>query len=391
VVKDARALMKRAPKTRGGEGVQRLLVERGLTRSEGTRSASHWFAMVFCSEGRPMPNGLIVLYIVYCAVCSGIGLLLHLDPEDDSPRLFIATAPVSLIGGFLAFLLVLRTNSSYDRWWEGRKVWGMVVNRTRDLSRQAIGWVDDPAVAEYLCRWCIAFAVSLKEHLRGLKVNDNELEGILPEVEADRIREVQHAPNYVLEHMTELLRLARKTGALSDYQAMTLDANITSFHDSLGKCERILKTPMPFAYVVHLRSFATIWLLALPWALLDGLRWGVIPACTIIAYCILGLEVIGWEIENPFGHDYNDLPLDVICVTIRTNILEILARYQQHQEEDEGVALVVGDGEPVMVTTSRKSFEQFEEPVMTDAPLLAGQVVRRKCIDEPHSVPSTRL
>lgn len=115
---------------------------------------------------------------------------------------------------------------------------------------------------------------------------------------------------------------------------MALDANLTQYEDDLGACERILKTKMPFAYIIHLRFFLVIWLLALPFVLVAKLQWGAIPLSMAIYVALVGLEMIGVEIENPFGHDYNDLPLDSITDdTITTNLLELLERHGRAADE----------------------------------------------------------
>jgi hypothetical protein len=103
------------------------------------------------------------------------------------------------------------------------------------------------------------------------------------------------------------------------------------FEDELGACERILKTPFPYGYVVHLRTFMLLWLLSLPFALVEVAGWLTIPICIAVAYALLGIESIAVEIENPFGHDYNDLPLATICQTIESNCYELLGRRIQHQ------------------------------------------------------------
>ena len=252
------------------------------------------------------------------------------DPEELCWPYSLETPyqTVSVVGAALFFLMVFRTNASYDRWWEGRKKWGMIINRTRDFARQTCGFVDEHFLVDNMVRWTVAFAVCTKRHLRFERELD-ELEGKLAADEIERIQEAKHMPLYCLERLTTYTRTALESPRnklMSDITFAAMDANLTQFEDELGACERILKTPFPYAYVVHLRTFMTLWLTALPFALLSSCGWLTIPTVAMVAYALLGIETIGVEIENPFGHDFNDLPLDTICDTISTNLFELLAR-----------------------------------------------------------------
>ncbi len=243
------------------------------------------------------------------------------------------------VGLALGLLLVFRTNSAYDRFWEGRKRWGMIVNRTRDLARQVLVWIDgNPQLRDRLVRWVIAFAITTKRHLRGER-EAPEILRVLPQADLDRILAADHMPLYATEVIARGLREARDAGELSDYRAMALDANLTQFLDDLGACERILKTPMPFAYVMHLRRFLAVWCLTLPFVLVHPLGWAQVPAIAVIAYALLGIEEIGVQIEDPFGHDHNDLPLDDICATIEKNCLELLERDRERGSIEPAAAL----------------------------------------------------
>eukprot|EP01043_Picozoa_sp_COSAG02_P010712 COSAG02_NODE_382_length_23409_cov_45.812999_6_plen_356_part_00 len=156
---------------------------------------------------------------------------------------------VSVVGAALFFLVVFRTNASYDRWWEGRKKWGMIINRTRDFARQACSFVDDHFLVDNMVRWTVAFAVCTKRHLRFERDLD-ELEGKLEEKEIEQIQEAKHMPLYCLERLSQYCRQALESPQspiVSDITFTAMDANLTQFEDELGACERILKTPFPCA------------------------------------------------------------------------------------------------------------------------------------------------
>jgi hypothetical protein len=157
---------------------------------------------------------------------------------------------VSVVGAALFFLVVFRTNASYDRWWEGRKKWGMIINRTRDFARQACSFVDEHFLVDNMVRWTVAFAVCTKRHLRFERDLD-ELEGKLKDEEIKRIQEAKHMPLYCLERLSQYCRQALESPQspiVSDITFTAMDANLTQFEDELGACERILKTPFPCAH-----------------------------------------------------------------------------------------------------------------------------------------------
>ena len=280
---------------------------------------SDWARHLFTFRGSVLVK-IMGRIMVISAFALGV-LLWH----QNQPFSSLPATPHALVGLALGLLLVFRTNSAYDRFWEGRKRWGMIVNRSRDLSRQVLAWMEVPTPRrERVVRHIAAYAVTTKRHLRSEKDLD-ELEGFLPDADLEAIRAAQHRPLKVAEVITSELVLARREGGLSDYAAMTLDGNLTRLIDDLGACERILKTPIPFAYVMHLRRFLFVFLLTLPFVLVE-MGWAMVASVAVITYALIGIEEIGVQIEDPFGHDLNDLPIDEICETIQANLMELLDR-----------------------------------------------------------------
>lgn len=229
----------------------------------------------------------------------------------------------TLMGVAMGMLLVFRTSSSYDRFWEGRKLWGGIVNETRNLIRGAVvHFSHDPELLARLTRWTAAFPWASMHALRGtdgLGPQAHEL----PPGEAKDAVDAQHTPLAVAVKMSECLREARDRGHISDMVLTSLDQNVQLLIDYLGGCERIRKTPMPFAYAVHLRRALVLYCFTLPFAMVETFGWTTVVDVLVLAYTFFGIEEIGVEIEGPFGHDDNDLPLEDICETIHKNLYAV--------------------------------------------------------------------
>jgi ion channel-forming bestrophin family protein len=230
----------------------------------------------------------------------------------------------ALVGVALGLLLVIRTNASYDRFWEGRKMWGGYVNESRNLARAAAAFLRDrPELLEPLIKWTIAFSYSSMHALRGSKSLGPMAER-LPSNEVEEALRAQHVPSAVALRLSHLLMEARSAGHISDFITVTLDSNVQLLVDYLGACERIHKTPLPFAYVVHLRRALVLYCLTLPFALIEAYGWSTVIVALLVAFVFFGIEEIGVEIEDPFGEDDNDLPLEQICSNIERNLQAVI-------------------------------------------------------------------
>lgn len=229
----------------------------------------------------------------------------------------------SLVGTSLGLLLVFRTNASYDRFWEGRKQWGGVVNETRNLARQLATWLAaDREICNQAIRWTVAFANSTMYRLRGSR-QLGQIAERLPRSEVETTLQSNHIPMATLRRITELLHTARQRELIDGHQLQCLDHNIEQLMDYCGACERISSTPLPFAYAVHLRRALMVYCFTLPFALVSRFGLVTIPVSLVVAYVLFGIEEIGVEIEDPFGDDTNDLPLESICQTIEQNLFEL--------------------------------------------------------------------
>lgn len=229
-----------------------------------------------------------------------------------------------LVGVALGMLLVFRTNSSYDRFWEGRKLWGGIVNETRNLARAALVHLDaDRPLRDEVVHWTAAWAHAAMHSLRGQRDLGPPADR-LPPVEVQAVLGAEHVPLAVAGRITARLAEARDRGLISDYVMIDIDHNVQLLIDYLGGCERIRKTPLPFAYMVHVRRALVLYGFALPLALVSDFGWETVPVTLIVSYIFFGIEEIGVQIEDPFGHDDNDLPLNAICATIERNLSSLV-------------------------------------------------------------------
>lgn len=215
------------------------------------------------------------------------------------PLLHVASLPFTLTAPVLALLLVFRTNASYSRFDEARKAWGSNVNRTRDLARQALTWIHNNAPKlQCLLRHIKAYSFCLKDHLTEDEdsVLRKELSAFLEPSELENVMSSKHRPNYVLQVMSEVISHCE----LTQWEKMTMDANITEFHDNVGACERIFKTPIPLAYTRLTSRMLTFWHLALPFGLWNTCAWLTIPVSFMSAAALFYIEEVGVLIEEPF-------------------------------------------------------------------------------------------
>jgi putative membrane protein len=225
------------------------------------------------------------------------------------------------LGLVLGTLLVFRTNTSYDRWWEGRKLWGQLVNDARNLAIKVETCVRaDAADKQRLGRWLCDFAIALKEHLRG-RVQLTELPGFASE----RLeRQPVHVPAYISARIYDQFEAWRQNDQLGGFELLFLDQHAASLMNICGACERIQKTPISLSYRWFIRQSIGIYLLTLPLGLVQSLGWWTVVTVTMLSYFMIGIEMIAENIEDPFGFDEDDIMLDDICRNIERSVNEIL-------------------------------------------------------------------
>ena len=268
-----------------------------------------WLSVVFSLHGSVLPR--LVPRIVLAAGLGGLAAWLFMERGFKIP-----SVAHTMVGVALGLLLVFRTNASFDRWWEGRKLLGLGVNRTRDLTRQITILIEgegkeaDARRAD-LRRMVVAFYGLLRLHLRSER--DLAVLGeLLTGGEKKALEPVKNRPVVMIAWLSSRLAAEAKAGNLTEQRLQAIDVNLTTFHDILGACERILKTPVPFAYAQHIKTFLVMFCFTAPFAIVADMKWYTPIAAAILAFAMFGIDEIGVEIEDPFGYDANDLPLDAI-------------------------------------------------------------------------------
>ena len=233
-------------------------------------------------------------------------------------------APFEVAGAALGLLLILRTNAGYERWWEGRKLWGGIVNQSRNLVISALSYgPNDPLWRERLVKWAAVFPHVARCSLRGERPSREVVE-LVGEDGAAQIAASAHMPSFVALQLAALLREACDDYEMDRFAFLQLDRERAALIDHIGACERILKTPLPLVYSIKIRRFIALFLLTLPFALLHRMSsdWLVPLITMMVAYPLISLDQIGIELQNPFSSvNLSHLPLGEISATIEKNLL----------------------------------------------------------------------
>jgi putative membrane protein len=232
----------------------------------------------------------------------------------------------TLLGVALGLLLVFRTNSSYDRFWEGRKQLGMMVNRARDLQRQALTLIEGNDTAAHRLRADIGRLIGvlyalIRQYLR--KERDLSQIAGLTAAERAMLEPVAVRPCLAFTWISQRIATAARDGRLSENRLAAMDANLTAFSDNWGGAERIMKTPVPFAYAHHIKTFLLLFASTAPFAMVETMHWMTPVAAGVLAFALFGIDEIAVEIEEPFGYDANDLPLDAVGATIDRDLADM--------------------------------------------------------------------
>jgi ion channel-forming bestrophin family protein len=231
----------------------------------------------------------------------------------------------SILGVVMSFSLVFRTNTAYERWWEARKLWGQLTNSSRNLAMKlsAILPHDSQAQRAYFKQIIPVFAETLKNRLREESARV-ELFDDLDESLRNKIDSTKHLPNQVNRMLIERVYQLEKEGKITPHQLLTLEPDMRVFAEVAGACERIKNTPIPYSYSAFIKKFILIYVLTLPFGFAFSLGYLCIPVVGFIFYVLASLELIAEEIEDPFGSDENDLPLNRMVEGMKMQIDELL-------------------------------------------------------------------
>ena len=240
---------------------------------------------------------------------------------EDLARLEKLKDVFALVGFVLSLLLVFRTNTAYDRWWEGRKKWGELVNNSRNLAIKIGSMTTNKENEIYFSRMIPNYAYAMKEHLRdGVKLNELDL----TKVELNEIQNLGHKTSFIAKKMYSKLHQMKQHGELTQEEFLALDDNLKNFSNITGACERIKNTPIPYSYSSFLKKFIFVFVGTLPLSFVPVFGYYSAFVAVFVFYVLVSMEILAEEIEDPFGNDENDLPTDSLCEKIKDNVKEIL-------------------------------------------------------------------
>jgi putative membrane protein len=264
---------------------------------------------------------VLVIMLLYSLGCCYLMLnVLHLHEQDFQPTIHMH----SLLGIVLGLFLVFRTNTAYDRWWEGRRLWGGMVNSTRNFALKINAYIsaEDHETRDWFAKMIPNFVIAMKESLRG-SVQFNDLEAVSATFEED-LKKYKHKPNKLSAMMYNRVNELYKKGIITGDQLINLDKELKDFIDLMGACERIKNTPIPYSYMMYVKKFIVIYIATLPFGFVTAHGYYTVPIVVLITFVLMSVELIAEEIEDPFGKDLNDLPTDELSAKIKDNVREIL-------------------------------------------------------------------
>jgi len=246
----------------------------------------------------------------------------------------IPIAIPTMVGTIISLLLAFKSNQAYDRWWEARIIWGSIVNESRTLIRQVLTFYKDPDFSveandfkENFTKRQIAWCYSLGQALRN-KDAIKPIKNFISEEELNFVKNHQNIPNAILLLHARDLRNARKDKRFNTYQQVEIDNTLTRLCDAMGKCERIKNTIFPTTYSMYIRLTLCLFIVLLPFGLIDLLSWFAIPLITIIAGTFFLIERMAIHLQDPFENRPTDTPVTAISNAIEKNLMQMLNEFQ---------------------------------------------------------------
>ncbi len=237
---------------------------------------------------------------------------------EDSSHLKKIPILHSMVGFVISLLLAYRTNTAYDRWWEGRKLWGTLVNNSRNLSLKLVTMLKDDDDKFFFKKIIPSYAEVLANHLCNDEINLELFDNLDLKIDKE-----SHQPNQVAKMLYLKVNTLFDEKKITGEQLLYLNNELISFSDVCGACERIKNTPIPYSYSSFIKKFIFFYIMTLPFGLAFELGYLCIPIVVFIFYVLASLEIIAEEIEDPFGDDENDLPLRKIASNIKRHVEEI--------------------------------------------------------------------
>jgi putative membrane protein len=279
-----------------------------------------WFTFIFRFH---KADTFRTLFPIMLAIGAYAGIIGYLEVEywqlaDDSYVKNI-TIMHGMLGFVISLLLVFRTNTAYDRWWEGRKLWGSLVNNSRNLAIKLSVMLEDEKDKAYFRKIIPSYASILNKHLKDEETGKQLFDDVDLEIDHHK-----HRPNQVAKILFQKVNDLYISKKITGDQLIILNAEVLSFTEICGACERIKNTPIPYSYSAFLKKFIFFYVMTLPFGYSFSLGYYVAPVVVFIFYVLASLELIAEEIEDPFGNDENDLPTKKIAANIKKHVEELI-------------------------------------------------------------------
>lgn len=279
-----------------------------------------WFTFIFRFH---KADTFRTLFPIMLAIGAYAGIIGYLEVEywqlaDDSYVKNI-TIMHGMLGFVISLLLVFRTNTAYDRWWEGRKMWGSLVNNSRNLAIKLSVILADEKDRSFFRKIIPSYASILNKHLKDEETGKQLFDDVDLEIDHHK-----HRPNQVAKILFQKINDLYVSKKITGDQLIILNAEVLSFTEICGACERIKNTPIPYSYSAFLKKFIFFYVMTLPFGYSFSLGYYVAPVVVFIFYVLASLELIAEEIEDPFGNDENDLPTKKIAENIKKHIEELI-------------------------------------------------------------------
>ncbi|AZA73033.1 bestrophin family protein [Chryseobacterium indoltheticum] len=283
------------------------------------RQRTHWLKMLFIWRGSVLKKIITQLFIITIFSVA----VYYFNGKIYDYKVKLNPTVFTLIGLALAIFMGFCNTASYDRFWEGRKLWGLLVIETRSLTRQILSFIPNVSKEEKqeIVKLISAFCWSLNYQLRD-KTETKPIQHLLSEEQFHQIQGKQFIPNIILGFISDWLNEQNKKENIDTIVLTSMNHQLNQFSNISGGCERIYNTPLPFAYSVLLHRTVYLYCFWLPFGLLDSLDWMMPLIVLLISYTFIALDAIIQEIAEPFGEEENDLALNSICRTIEFSIFE---------------------------------------------------------------------
>lgn len=288
-------------------------------------NTKEWFSIFYLHKADTFRKllPLIIFISLYTTMIAFVEL--HWFQLSDTSHVKNVPLMHSLLGFAISMLLVFRTNTAYDRWWEGRKQWGSLVNCSRNMAIKLNILLpeNDKQSREFFATLIPKFAEALMHHLRSEATKfslDDKPHPEIPDFDTSR-----HVPAQVTSTIISKANQMYRDGVISGEQLLFINDDMTAMMDICGACERIRNTPIPYSYSAFIKKFIFIYVVTLPFGYVFSLGYIAVPVVAFIFYVLASLEVVAEEVEEPFGTDNNDLPMERLCLTITRSVGDIFA------------------------------------------------------------------